>query len=227
MNGLPYYKAYPRDFFEGTVGMDFEVKAAYRLILDMIYLHGGRLVDDPRFIAGLLGCSGKKWAALRHAVLATGKISLQNGYLANDRADKLLDETKMMRRKKRDNVNERWKNKRLPDTVVIPNGYHTEPDTDKKDSEAIASAEGVVDFSQAVFSQCVAFLVKNGKKDGAARAVVGKWRKNHSDRDIFDAFAACSKAGVIDPIPWITARLKPPERIRARLPSETMKGHMQ
>ena len=88
MNGLPYYKAYPKDFFDGTAGMDFEVKGAYRLILDMIYMHGGRLVDDPRFIAGHIGCSVRKWNGLRSAVLATGKIVLTDGYLGNYRADK-------------------------------------------------------------------------------------------------------------------------------------------
>lgn len=41
MNGLPYYKAYPRDFIEGTVGMSFELKGAYRLVLDLIYLRSG------------------------------------------------------------------------------------------------------------------------------------------------------------------------------------------
>ena len=57
MNGLPYYKAYPRDFIEGTVGMSFELKAAYRLVLDLVYMQGGDLPDNSRYIAGLLGCS--------------------------------------------------------------------------------------------------------------------------------------------------------------------------
>ncbi|MFK5283859.1 DUF1376 domain-containing protein, partial [Lacticaseibacillus paracasei] len=56
MNGLPYYKAYPRDFIEGTIGMPFELKGAYRLLLDLIYMQGGRLPDDAKYISGLLGC---------------------------------------------------------------------------------------------------------------------------------------------------------------------------
>ncbi|MBC8717497.1 hypothetical protein [Ochrobactrum sp. Marseille-Q0166] len=42
-------KPYPRDFIEGTIGMSFELKAAYRLVLDLIYMQGGNLPDDARY----------------------------------------------------------------------------------------------------------------------------------------------------------------------------------
>ena len=73
MNGLPYYKAYPRDFIEGTIGMDFELKGAYRLVLDLIYMQGGQLADDARYISGLLGCTLKKWNSLRSKLIEMGK----------------------------------------------------------------------------------------------------------------------------------------------------------
>lgn len=134
MNGLPYYKAYPRDFFEGTIGLDFEAKAAYRLLLDLIYMHGGRLLDDPRFIAGNLGCSVKKWNGLRSAVLGTGKIILSNGYLGNLRADKELDSLQMMRDKQRENGLKPKKNNGIREATAKPRLNHTEPepDTDKQ-----------------------------------------------------------------------------------------------
>lgn len=81
MNGLPYYKAYPRDFIEGTIGMDFETKAAYRLVLDLIYMQGGNLPDDARYISGLLGCSVKKWNLLRETLVDAGKIDVRGGTL--------------------------------------------------------------------------------------------------------------------------------------------------
>lgn len=74
MNGLPYYKAYPRDFLEGTIGMSFEVKGAYRLILDLIYMQGGKLPDDARYISGNLGCSVRKWNAIRAELIERGKL---------------------------------------------------------------------------------------------------------------------------------------------------------
>lgn len=75
-------------------------------------------------------------------------------------------------------------------------------DTDVSDGEA-------VDFAKAIFENGVRFLSNHGTPDTQARRVVGLWRKEHSDRDIFDAFVAAKRDGVIDPIPWITKRLRP------------------
>lgn len=86
MNGLPYYKAYPRDFIEGTIGMSFELKAAYRLVLDLIYMQGGNLPDDARYISGLLGCTVRKWNALRSDLVSMGKVEVIGEFLTNERA---------------------------------------------------------------------------------------------------------------------------------------------
>ncbi len=90
-NALPYYKRFPRDLLEGTAGMPFEEKAAYALLLDLIYLHNGRLADDPRFIGGLLGLSVRKWKTIRAALIERGKIIAQDGIISNFRADKELE----------------------------------------------------------------------------------------------------------------------------------------
>ncbi|MEM1150709.1 MAG: DUF1376 domain-containing protein [Pseudomonadota bacterium] len=85
-NALPYYKRFPRDFLEGTVGMTFEEKGAYAIVLDLIYLKQGRLDDDPRWIAGHLGVSVRKWNAIRAALIEKGKIAFEDGCLTNYRA---------------------------------------------------------------------------------------------------------------------------------------------
>lgn len=139
MNGLPYYKAYPRDFFEGTIGMDFEVKAAYRLLLDLIYMHGGRLADDARFISGHLGCSVKKWNGLRSAILERGKITVSDGYLGNYRADKELDSLKSFQDKQRENRSRPNKNNNLTNTTVSRKANHTEPDTDNTTTSVVVA----------------------------------------------------------------------------------------
>lgn len=137
MNGLPYYKAYPRDFIEGTVGMSFELKGAYRLVLDLIYMQGGKLPDDARYISGLLGCSVKKWIPMREALLATGKITACQGYLGNHRADQELDSLKSYQTKQADNRRGTAKNNDLAEAVVKPKGNHTEPEPDTV-KEAVA-----------------------------------------------------------------------------------------
>ena len=115
------------------------------------------------------------------------------------------------------------KNARKTQGITHKRTIEQENKEEEKDSEAYASAENgaeVVDFAKQVFDRAILFLDRHGVKESQARAFVGKLRKNHSDTAIFDAFAACSKAGAVDPIPWIVARMTPPVKIRAQLPHE-------
>jgi len=100
---LPYYKRFPRDFFEGTIGMSFEVKCAYGLVLDMIYMRDGKLPDDARYIAGMLGCSVRKWNSILSELTEAGKLHCENGIISNLRADYLVEERRTYRDKKAEN----------------------------------------------------------------------------------------------------------------------------
>ena len=83
-------------------------------------------------------------------------------------------------------------------------------DTDAYASDGFAVAD---DFAKALFDRGVSYLIRHGVREAHARSVIGKFRKDHPDSEIFEAFKVCSQQGVVDPIPWIIARLKPPDRI--------------
>ena len=112
-NGLPYYKAYPRDFIEGTIGMPFEIKCAYRVILDLIYMQGGNLPDDDRYISGLLGCSVRKWKSIRSDLIGRGKIDASDGFLTNERARKELETLAKLQEVQSENARQPRKNNDL------------------------------------------------------------------------------------------------------------------
>ncbi|GAA5664955.1 hypothetical protein Brsp07_03454 [Brucella sp. NBRC 14130] len=130
MNGLPYYKAYPRDFIEGTIGMPFELKAAYRLVLDLIYMQGGNLPDDARYISGLLGCTLRKWNSLRGELIAMGKIEINGEFVTNKRAVIELETTRKFTEKQAENRSKPNKNNGLKS----PPCDHTDTDTDNTSS---------------------------------------------------------------------------------------------
>ena len=127
VNGLPYYKAYPRDFVEGTIGMPFELKGAYRLVLDLIYMQGGELPDDPRYISGLLGCSIRKWKSLRGKLVHLGKIDVSGEFLTNKRAVKELETLAKLQLTKSENASVPRKN----NTLEKRQPSDTEPEPDK------------------------------------------------------------------------------------------------
>jgi len=140
MNGLPYYRAYPRDFLEGTVGLPFEVKCAYRVILDLIYLQNGRLPDDARYIAGQLGCSVRKWTAIREALIEASKITAEGGIISNFRADNEIETSRKFQDKQRENASNPKKNKGLPEpkeshTSSLPSSEEKRPSVSRPNDE--------------------------------------------------------------------------------------------
>ncbi len=131
MNGLPYYKAYPRDFIEGTIGLPFEVKAAYRLVLDLIYMQGGNLPDDARYVSGMLGLSVRKWNDIRGQLVAAGKLAVNGEFLTNYRAIKELETLSSFQDKQAKNRSRPNKNKDLQS----PRFDHTESDTESEEKK--------------------------------------------------------------------------------------------
>lgn len=173
MNGLPYYKAYPRDFIEGTVGMSFELKGAYRLVLDLIYLRSGELPDDARYISGALGCSVRAWNKYRRALIEAGKIVVDGGIISNFRADKELETLGKLQDKQRENRRGSNKNKGLqkPRSDHTDNRYQiTEYNTDNLENfiDVVPAEAGSPTSSNYAFE---AETIKLNEKD------LDQWRK--------------------------------------------------
>lgn len=88
---LPWYRRFPDNFIAGTVGLTLEEKGAYSLVLDLMYVRGGPVPDEPRYIAGVCNCSVRKWNAIRARLIDLGKISVVDGYLTNHRAEEEIE----------------------------------------------------------------------------------------------------------------------------------------
>lgn len=88
---LPWYRRFPDNFIAGTVGLTLEEKGAYSLVLDLMYVRGGPVPDEPRYIAGVCNCSVRKWNAIRQRLIELGKIQAVEGYLTNHRAEEEIE----------------------------------------------------------------------------------------------------------------------------------------
>ena len=87
----PWYRRFPDNFIAGTVGLTLEEKGAYSLVLDLMYVRGGPVPDEPRYIAGVCACSVRKWNAIRARLIDLGKLYVIDGYLFNERAEKEIE----------------------------------------------------------------------------------------------------------------------------------------
>lgn len=64
--GAPWYQRRPQAYLGGVQGMPARLHAVYSVVLDLIYLHGGSINNDPRWISGWIGDMGP--AAVRRAI---------------------------------------------------------------------------------------------------------------------------------------------------------------
>lgn len=212
-----FYRMDPGDWDFGTAHLTLEEEAAYLRIINAIHKHKGPVPDQDRVLAGLFRVSTRKARSLVVALARAEKITVEDGFIWNERARKDLIQRGFVSisraesgakggRTRAERAAKALEDNDQPQAIASSREEKRREDTDANASDGQAV---VVDFAHAIFTNGVKFLCSHGVKEPAARAVIGKWRKDHPDPEIFDAFAACNKAGAIDPIPWITARLTP------------------
>ena len=83
---MEWHARYHRDALDGMRVLTLEERGAYQTILDLIYDYGRPIADDPRWLAGWLGVSVRKWSGIRDALVLKGKISINDGFISNFRA---------------------------------------------------------------------------------------------------------------------------------------------
>jgi uncharacterized protein YdaU (DUF1376 family) len=103
MSERPWYKRYPSDAIHGMLSLTLEEKGAYTVVLDLIYDRQRGIADNPQYIAGVCGCSVRKWNTIRLALISKGKIYAQDGKIHNSRADSELIKTSRIARKRAEN----------------------------------------------------------------------------------------------------------------------------
>ena len=81
-----WYKRDPDAALGGMMELSLEERGAYNTVLDLIYVHTDNLRDDERFLAGWCNCDVRVWRRIKTRLIHCGKLSVDNGYLRNERA---------------------------------------------------------------------------------------------------------------------------------------------
>ena len=104
-----WYKREPQAFLRGVQGMGPELIGAYAVILEILYARGGDMPRDDRHLAGVLGCSIRKARSMTEQLVSLGKIEINGGNVANERASLEFES----RKKQRENGGASNENKEL------------------------------------------------------------------------------------------------------------------
>jgi uncharacterized protein YdaU (DUF1376 family) len=212
-----FYKMDPGAWDYGTANLSLEEEAAYLRIVNATHKHRQPVPDNDRILAGMFRCSTRRARALLNALIAAGKVRIEEGQIINDRA--VLDLVQRgfvsISRAESGAKGGRTRAERAAKALKDnnqdqANASSREEKRREESSEAIASDGEAVsepDFAKQLFDRGIAYLGRHGVSDRQARGVIGRWRKSYTDTDIFEAFRRCSQAGAVEPVSWITAAL--------------------
>jgi len=147
-------------------------------------------------------------------LLESGKIVVLNGGLWNDRVELELEKRSQKRESAKSSARARWQKSEQNQWPSDANALQSQSVGNANHNHIKSTTPNGVDgdaVTAALWDRGVKYLMAHGTPERQARTVIGRWRKEAEDQEIYDAFAACKKEGVVDPIPWITAVLSKPK----------------
>jgi uncharacterized protein YdaU (DUF1376 family) len=206
---------YPSDWLAGTRGLSAEETGVYITLVCRMYEMAGPIERDDARLSRLCGCKSKPaFVRALDYLISEGKITETPDGLFNDKAEKVLRNVTEKSAQAREAAERRWKkkdnkNKDSEMQTHSPRICETDANQSPKPNIPEPNGSGVVDFEKAIFERGVQFLCEHGRSEAQARALVGKWRRDHTAERVFAAFSEAKKAGVTEPVAYITAVLQP------------------
>jgi uncharacterized protein YdaU (DUF1376 family) len=223
---LPYFNLYPRDFEADTSHLSLEEDGAYNRLLRLCWMSPEcSLPDDDAWIMRRMRVDEATYDRVVRPLISEF-FSRKSGRVSNPRLSKEFSTStekhgRRVSAGKAGGEAKARKTKEIAPSNAVANPYQPEPEPEPdKSSEANASGADAppaadpvdpADPAKAVFDAGVRVLGGCGVPERQARSFIGKLRKANPGQDgqILSAIMDCGRAGAVDPIPWLEARMKP------------------
>lgn len=198
-----YWDAYIAD----TTHLSTEEHGAYLLLLGAMWRRDGSVPDDDRDNARILGLTVAKWRKVK--VRLDRFLIVENGMITQKNLRKIWENTQEKIEKNRSNgaLGGRPQSNKNKDLVkangfvsLNPNETIPEPEPYLPIEDKSSIDEAVVDPAKLMFDYGVKLLIEAGKTEGSARAILGKWKKQHGEATVIAALGKAQREGAIDPV---------------------------
>lgn len=210
MSEAPFVNFYTSDFLAGTGGMTASTKGVYITLLCLIYEDEKPLAQSREALARRCGCTLPAFEKALAALVDDKKMQVREDGIWSDKCEKHIASRCERRNSAKAAAEKRWQKAQQKqggqDARASSPQCKPEPEPEYADTN-VSGAIAPIDFAKAIFDHGVRYLVHHGTSEQSARALVGKWRQKHDDREIFEAFKAAKKSGATDPKSYIAATL--------------------
>jgi len=207
MSDAPFVNFYTSDFLAGTVGMTAATKGVYITLLCLIYEVERPLTQSRDMLARRCGCTLPAFEKALSALVGDGKIEVRPDGIWSDKCEKHIASRRERRNSAKAAAEKRWQKSKEKQGKADAAAYHPQckPEPELEiDTEANAS-----DAKSVLWTKGVAYLVKQGSSEKNARSFIGKCLSQTDAETVRGAFRAAAEAKTLDPIPYISAALKP------------------
>lgn len=206
MSDAPFVNFYTSDFLGGTAGMTAATRGVYITLLCLIYETERPLTQSLETLARRCGCTLPAFKKALAALEEEGKMTVGPDGIWSPKCEKHIALRRERRKSAKAAAEKRWQKseekQRKDDADALPKQCKPEPESEY--TEANAS-----DAKSVLWTRGVAYLQRHGSSERNARSVIGKWLKDNPPDKVRGAFNAAAEAATHDPIPYITAALKP------------------
>lgn len=221
MSDTPWIKFYASDWLAGTSGLSAAERGVYITILALIYEADGSIPHDEGRLSRRCGVTKPAFSKLLAALLTEGKLTLEEGRLSNRRAETELAERKSRSEKASLSAQERWRtqgkktkqdqgpgNANASAKQCSEDANQNQNQKSSVETNVSTGAEAPLDPVAVLFRQGLALLMAGGVKEGSARALLGKWKREHGPEAVIVALGKAQREGAIDPVSFIEKCLR-------------------
>jgi uncharacterized protein YdaU (DUF1376 family) len=236
-NGL-FVEYCAKDFLDGTQNLDVWEELVYRRLVDLIYAHNDKLIDDGKKLAWMTK-AGSRWPKIKAVLIEAGKIEVVEGRITNARCQKELEKSARKIEQKRmagkASADARSETRKCPENnettptavgTAVPTDVPTadptagqltnNPLNQEESKKPIASAIGPQavdepqDLGQIVWGPMLKWLIgRTGHTEPRARALIGKWLgKAKGEAELLELMRNAAKFSPVDPVSWIEGEFK-------------------
>ena len=224
-----FFKLSIADWNVGTDGLTLEQEAALLRVVNAILLYEKPIPHNLRVLGGLWRCNERKAKRLLAELVAAGKLTIEDGRIGNRRA---LNEASTLRRARLDARStgrrgglESGKLRRKALEYKEPPLPTLEPEKRREekssvDTDVSTGADAPPDPARVMFDAGVHLLGQSGFTEARARALIGKWRKQHGTESVIEALGRARREGAVDPVSFIEGALRFSRKARAERPPD-------
>lgn len=194
-------------YLANTLHLNRAQHGSYQLMIMACWKAGGRLPNNDSTLATIARCSAREWKAEREIFAAFFQMTAQ--WWTHDRVMAELEKARGFKEKQTQNGAKGGRPPNPKETQTKPTDNPNGTTLPSPSHCSVPNGTGAkAPARDVIFAEALPWLERRSGKN--CRSIVGKWLSEiRDDAAILELLQACEQENPVDPVGWITARLKP------------------